>query len=107
ACASVPPDPAADLEWQAHRDALLALDRWQLEGRLNIRGEEGSDTVSLRWEQRPLGFEINMSGRLGLGSVRISGAPGDVLVEKAGEEPVRAASLEELGLSYLGYAFPA
>ena len=107
ACAGVPPDPAADLAWQAHRGALLALDRWQLDGRLNIRGADGSDTVSLRWDQRPLDFEINLSGRLGLGSVRIAGRDGEVVVEKAGEEPVRAASLEELGASYLGYAFPA
>lgn len=108
ACATRPPEtPPGDLSWEEHRARVLAHEGWRLQGRLNIRGPERNDTVNLTWEQQGESFAINMSGRLGLGNVRINGNETGVVVEKAGEEPLYARSLEDVSADYLGYEFPA
>lgn len=84
------------------------MDTWSLRGRLNIRSNDDSETININWMQAPAGYDINLSGTLGLGAVRITGSPGDVvLIEKAGEAPMQAPSLEAIGTDMLGYAFPA
>ena len=91
----------------AYQRQLLQMDNWSLRGRLNIRSNNNSDTININWLQDSGAFEINLSGTLGLGAVRLSGDAGGVLVEKAGEEPFTAPSLEAIGTGILGYAFPA
>lgn len=107
-CATRPPAaPEGELSWREHRAAVAALDAWTLDGRLNVREGQRSDTVNLNWREGEEGFEISMSGTLGLGAVRIGSEGNSIVVEKAGEEPLHARSLEELSEEYLGYAFPA
>jgi len=83
------------------------LEEWNLRGRLNIRSDNQSDTININWLQQAETYDINLSGTLGLGAVRLSGGPGGVLIEKSGNEPVRASSLEAITAEMLGYAFPA
>ena len=78
-----------------------------MRGRLNIRSNDQSDTININWQQDADAYEINLSGTLGLGAVRITGNDEGVLIEKAGEEPLQADSLEAMGTDILGYAFPA
>lgn len=80
---------------------------WTLQGRLNIRNSNDSDTININWQQDGADFEISLSGTLGLGAVRLSGGRAGVLIERAGEAPQTAASLEAVGTDTLGYAFPA
>ena len=42
-----------------------------------------------------------------MGAVRINSSSSGVIIEKAGEEPMVASSLQELSSDLLGYAFPA
>lgn len=108
ACATRPPEaPPAAGSWEEHRARVQALESWRLQGRLNVRGPQQNDTINLSWDQQGENFDINLSGRLGLGSVRISGNETGVVIEKAGEEPLYAPTLEDISADYLGYEFPA
>ena len=94
--------------FEAHRTAVLALADWQLAGRLNIRQQQQSDTVSIRWQQQGESFDITLSSTmLGLGTTRLSGGTAGVLVEKAGETPVTLPDLQALTRDYLTFDFPA
>ncbi len=105
ACATTPIPktsyPASYLE------SLAALENWNLRGRLNIRSGSESDTININWFQQEEDYDINLSGTLGLGAVRISGGRDNVVIEKNGEEPIHAESLEAVTTAMLGYAFPA
>jgi outer membrane lipoprotein LolB len=83
------------------------MEHWSLRGRLNIRSNNESDTINLNWQQDAGAFDITLSGTLGLGAVRITGDATGVVVEKAGEAPLQADSLETISTDILGYAFPA
>jgi outer membrane lipoprotein LolB len=78
-----------------------------LRGRLNIRSNTGSETININWQQTQTDYAINLSGTLGLGAVQITGGAEGIIVEKAGEAPLRAQSLEAVTTEMLGYAFPA
>lgn len=103
-CSSVPP---TDFDTGGYRERLAQLESWTLRGRLNIRSNDVNDTININWVQDASAFDINLSGALGLGAVRITGNDAGVIIEKAGEEPLRAASLAAVGSEILGYAFPA
>jgi outer membrane lipoprotein LolB len=96
-----------DPDWIKHQHDILALSDWELSGRLNVRQQNASDTVSINWQQQQQNFEIRFSGALGLGAVRVHGAPNEVVVEKAGAETVVLPNLQALARNYLGYDFPA
>lgn len=104
-CTTLSPPPT--FEDSNYQQKLRTLDAWSLRGRLNIRSGNNSDTININWQQDQAAFDINLSGTLGLGAVRLSGNSQRVLVEKAGEEPFMAGSLAVLGSDILGYAFPA
>tara|TARA_R110002110_G_scaffold301156_1_gene515210 strand:+ start:175765 stop:176340 length:576 start_codon:yes stop_codon:yes gene_type:complete len=99
--------PLADSNWPAHRSQIETLNDWILQGRLNIRQQASSDTVSINWQQADDRFTINLSGALGLGATLISGDANAIRLERANEVPIIAGSLRELSRDYLGYEFPA
>ncbi|MES2624943.1 MAG: lipoprotein insertase outer membrane protein LolB [Pseudomonadota bacterium] len=100
---SGPTDP----DWLRHQESVLALSDWELSGRLNVRQQNTSDTVSINWQQQDQNFEIRFSGTLGLGAVQVHGSPDEVVVEKASADPVVLPDLQALTQNYLGYDFPA
>lgn len=99
-----PPVTVVDADYQ---QKLLQMEHWSLRGRLNIRSNNDSETININWQQDADAFAINLSGTLGLGAVHIAGDTTGVVIEKAGEEPLQADSLETISTDILGYAFPA
>jgi outer membrane lipoprotein LolB len=97
--------PPAD--WNSHVAMVTALEDWSLNGRLNIRQGNSSETVNLNWRQNAGNFDINLSGTLGLGAVHIYGTSTNVVLEKAGEEARLLPGLTALSQETLGYEFPA
>ena len=93
--------------WQDHQALVEATTQWTLQGRLNIRQSNNSDTVSINWQQQEQQFEINLSGALGLGATMISGNQTMIRLQRDNEDPILAANLSELSRDYLGYEFPA
>jgi outer membrane lipoprotein LolB len=104
-CANLGPAPSSLPD--NYQQQVGQLEQWALRGRLNIRTPDSSDTVNINWQQHNQDYDISLSGTLGLGAVQVSGDNTQVIIEKAGEEPVLAQSLEAISVELLGYAFPA
>jgi outer membrane lipoprotein LolB len=91
--------------WQIRENQLLALDHWQLQGRVNARYENESHTPRIRWQQDEERYTIRLWGTLNAGNTLIEGRPGFVTFDQGGE--VRTASSPEaLILEHLGYELP-
>ena len=91
--------------WQLREIQLLALEQWQLQGRVNARYENESHTPRIRWQQNNDSYTIRLWGTLNAGATLIEGQPGFVTFEQGGE--VRTASSPEaLILEHLGYELP-
>jgi len=97
---------APSLNWIEHQQTILAVPDWELSGRLNVRQNGQSDTVSINWQQQQQDFSLHLSGTLGLGAVFVHGTPTGVTVEKVGKESIVLDGLQELTREYLGYDFP-
>ncbi|WP_339487807.1 lipoprotein insertase outer membrane protein LolB [Pseudomonas sp. EL_65y_Pfl2_R95] len=82
--------------WQAHKEQLTALDAWQISGKIGIRAPKDSGSATLFWLQRQDYFDIRLSGPLGGGAARLTGRPGEVLLEVANKGRFTAESPEEL-----------
>jgi|LauGreDrversion4_2_1035121.scaffolds.fasta_scaffold694960_2 outer membrane lipoprotein LolB len=94
--------------WQAHRNSVTQVTNWHLDGRLNVRQGQESDTVNLNWRQTGDRVSIRLSATLlGLGGVLIDGDDTSVTIEKNGEQPRVLPGLDALGDEYLDYDFPA
>jgi outer membrane lipoprotein LolB len=96
-----------DRNWQSHQTLVSNASSWTLQGRLNIRQSNNSDTVSINWQQMVQEFEINLSGAFGIGATMISGNQNSIRLQQGNENPIGAANLSELSRDYLGYEFPA
>lgn len=106
-CASRPVFDSTNIDWNTHYANAASLQQWSLRGRLNVRSDNDSETASFNWDQSGDIFTIHISGPLGLGAIRIEGNDQFVLIEKSGEPPIVANSLEEISSAELGFVFPA
>ncbi|ERI49902.1 lipoprotein insertase outer membrane protein LolB [Pseudomonas sp. NPDC077186] len=86
-------DPA---QWQAHKRQITQLDGWQISGKIGIRAPRDSGSATLFWLQRQDYYDIRLSGPLGGGAARLTGRPGDILLEVANRGRYQAASPEAL-----------
>lgn len=96
-----------DRNWQVHQSLISNTKYWTLQGRLNIRQANNSDTVSINWQQSEEEFEINLSGALGIGATTISGNQNIISLQQGNESPIEASNIGQLSRPYLGYEFPA
>ena len=104
ACVAAP--PAGDnSDWVAQRDLLQQLDTWEFRGRVDVRYNNDSHTPRIQWQQQDTDYNIRLWGTFNAGNTRISGRPGFVTMENAGEV-VTASSPEDLILQQLGYELP-
>ncbi len=106
ACQSGSPD-LISRNWEDHRYSMESLSTWTLQGRLNIRQQDNSDTVSINWQQQEQEFLINLSGVFGLGATMIIGDEGGIRMQRGNEAPLTASSLNEFTRDVIGYEFPA
>jgi outer membrane lipoprotein LolB len=103
-CVSAPPAIESG-SWPAHRSQLTSLDEWQLQGRVNVRYDNESQTPRIRWNQQNIEYQINLFGTFNAGSTLIVGRPGLVTLEQ-GNDIVTATTAESLILQQLGYELP-
>ncbi len=80
--------------------------RWQLNGRLGLRGDGFAESASIHWRQCGPHFDIRLSGPIGQTVARIEGR-GDLLsVWINGEAPVVTRDPELLLQQRLGWSIP-
>lgn len=92
--------------WQAHKQQISSLDAWQINGKVGIRAPKDSGSGTLFWLQRQDYYDIRLSGPLGRGAARLTGRPGEILLEVANQGRYQAASPEQLLQDQLGLNLP-
>ena len=107
-CAVQPPVATGDLSPVAVRDfpAGVTPATWQLEGRAAVVAGEQAGTASLRWQQAPERFQVDLRGTLGAGSLRLQGTAGSVQLITASGERYQAADARQLLAQVSGYDLP-
>jgi outer membrane lipoprotein LolB len=102
------PAPAADPEqlWQARQEVLRESEAWRLKGRAVIDAIEEVWTGTLHWRQQGEEFEIRWVAPLGQGSIELRGDPAQVTLRAPKEQPVTAASAENLLQLHVGWSLP-
>ncbi|MHA6494049.1 lipoprotein insertase outer membrane protein LolB [Pseudomonas borbori] len=93
-------------DWQTHKRNVAALDAWQINGKVGIRAPKDSGSGTLFWLQRQDYYDIRLSGPLGRGAARLTGRPGEILLEVANQGRYKAASPEALLQDQLGLNLP-
>ena len=78
--------------WQAHKQRISSLDAWQINGKVGIRAPKDSGSGTLFWLQRQDYYDIRLSGPLGRGAARLTGRPGEILLEVANQGRYQAAA---------------
>jgi len=86
-----PPDEAA---WEEHRQSLLALQAWSLDGRVALRTADDGWTASLRWSQWTDYMDFRLRGTFGIGTTRIYGEPDWMIIENSRGDVWETASPE-------------
>lgn len=90
-CAGLLPQESLDqgqgnpVLWQQHRQQVAQIDGWQISGKVGIRAPQSSGSGTLFWLQRGDYFDIRLSGPLGRGAARLTGHPGDTVLEVANQ----------------------
>lgn len=103
-CAQQPINPVEN--WQGYQRQLQALEDWQLKGKIGLRIENDSDSANVTWTNSAANYAIRLSGPLGRGTTWIRGNDKSVRIEQAGEEPISAATPEDLVYQTLGWEIP-
>ncbi|WP_213875286.1 lipoprotein insertase outer membrane protein LolB [Pseudomonas sp. dw_358] len=93
-------------QWSAHKAQLTQLDGWEINGKVGIRAPKDSGSGTLYWLQRQDYYDIRLSGPLGRGAARLTGRPGKVSLEVAGQGKFDADSPESLLQDQLGWRLP-
>lgn len=83
----------------------LAEEAWSFKGKMAIRNDVEASSFNVYWLQQGEVFQIELSGPLGQGEVRISGQPGDVTLTQ-GKKEVKAISLSDLAYEITSMDLP-
>ncbi|MGY4490625.1 lipoprotein insertase outer membrane protein LolB [Pseudomonas sp. TE3610] len=93
-------------QWGIHKTQLAQLDGWQIDGKVGIRAPKDSGSGTLFWLQRQDYYDIRLSGPLGRGAARLTGRPGQVVLEVANQGRYEATTPEQLLGEQLGWDLP-
>ena len=95
-------------DWNQREQALLALDRWQLIGKIAVRqpGQAESAVIN-RWEQDGDAYSLRLSSAfLGLGNVQLDGDGEFLLIRTGNGERYRSDDPEALVQEVTGWRLP-
>jgi outer membrane lipoprotein LolB len=103
-CGQLPPRPTpaeAAVPWSA-----TAWADWELRGRIAVRAGEEGWHASLAWRQIGEDFQLDISGPLGQGALRLHGDANGVGLERADGLRDRAPDADVLLMRHTGWALP-
>jgi outer membrane lipoprotein LolB len=107
-CATRPPlpEPAPPAVWEAHRQSLLSLQHWKVQGRVAIRDHDDGWNAEFDWQQAGDNFRIRLRGPFGQGGVELQGDPRGVVLRRQDQAPVYARNADELLFRETGWKLP-
>lgn len=101
---SKPSDPT--LAWAAHAERLTTLDKWQLRGRLALKNNGEGWHASMAWQQSADEYDIQITGPLGQGSVRLQGNSEVVILDAGNDATTLDNNPESLLERQFGWQVP-
>jgi len=98
------------VNWEARRNALLAVDAWSMQGQIAIKASSGGGQGSINWQQSGELSRLRLAGPFGAGQVELVIAPERMtLTDASGERSVAytgADAAERFMAERLGWSFP-
>jgi outer membrane lipoprotein LolB len=88
------------------RPGLDDHERWQLSGKIGVRGPQLAESAYINWRQCGNLFDIRISGPLGQTVARIDGSGEQLRVWFEGHDPVQTSEPEQLMQQQLGWSVP-
>lgn len=93
-------------DWEARQAVLSETTRWEFSGRIGVSAGEEGFNGKLWWWQRDDSFRANISGPLGVGTVRIDGTGQSITVTDNDGEAIEMQDAEaDLRVRY-GWTIP-
>ncbi|MDB6062598.1 MAG: outer rane lipoprotein LolB [Verrucomicrobiaceae bacterium] len=81
-------------------------ERWQLSGKIGLRGPQLAESAYINWRQCGNNYDVRISGPLGQTVARIDGSGEQLSIWFEGKEPVVSADPEALMQQQLGWSVP-
>ena len=81
-------------------------DQWQMRGKLGVKTNIKSGSVTINWQQQQDRYGIHVNGPLGQGGARIKGDPQLIVIEQVGKPIVTSTTPEKLLQETLGWSIP-
>ncbi len=104
ACRTVP--VAAPVDWPAEKRARQELSAWSLSGRAAVATESDGWSAGIRWLQEGTASELNLSGALGIGGVRVRSDGAAFTVDTSKGEHIEAADASAALEQAIGVPLP-
>jgi len=93
-------------DWETRSAILQAQDRWEFRGRIGVSAGDEGFNGKLHWRQKGETFDATVSGPLGVGTVRIEGGRGKILLtDKEGQVTALQDAEADLRARY-GWTIP-
>lgn len=81
-------------------------ERWQLSGKIGLRGPQLAESAYINWRQCGNVYDVRISGPLGQTVARIDGSGEQLRIWFEGQEPVQTSEPEVLMQQQLGWSVP-
>lgn len=85
---------------------LQAIKNWHLTGILSIRTQHSGGSLHWSWQQNHKNYVILLSGPLGMGTIRVTGKPHFVLLERSDGKKFSAPNADQLLVEQTGWPLP-
>ena len=89
--------------WFEHQIAITGINVWNLNGRLGIKNQKNSSTLSFLWEQSYADYELRFIAPLGQGTYILKNTPEGVVMHDPKNKTTTVKSTDNLFYQALGW----
>lgn len=100
------PEANPESLWQQRHQALINLDKWQIQGRTVIRQGKEAVNAGLRWQEDQGVYQIKLEGPFSQGGITLEGNERQAVLTMTDGEKIIAADPEELIKEIMGVQLP-
>lgn len=100
------PVPPTTPSWDERKAALSNISTFNLKGKIAVQTSQQSGSAMMDWSQQQKHYTISLYGPLGSGGLKLSGEPGNIILETNDGKKVSATSPESLLKKEWGFNVP-
>ena len=103
---SRPPEENVTAAWQSRQALLAPIDKWEIEGRISVSTSEEGGHASMRWVRRGERHEIDLTGPLGRGHIKLTQDEHSARLVDEKNETYEAKNAQQLLYTATGWQVP-